>query len=79
MADLDLRVAAFVEHVLRPLSKDWKQILDQLKALNIGIDARTLKTVAMGLALWHLCGEVIRALCYVTVVWIVCQTVKAIL
>ena len=73
------RIGAFVEYVMRPMSEDWRQILDQLKSLNIGITQETIKEVTFALGLWHLTGEVIRAATYVVVVWMVCQVVVHVL
>lgn len=78
MANLE-RVGAFVEYVIRPLSEDWKVILDQLKALNIGVTPELLKQTTIALGLWHLAGELLRALCYITIVVIVCQTLQTLL
>ena len=77
MADpLDIaRVSAFVEYVVRPLSEDWRLILEQVKSLNIGLTQETIKETCFALGLWHLVGEVIRAVCYITITWIVCQTI----
>ena len=79
MADETARVAAFVEYVLRPLSEDWKLILEQLKSLNIGITQNTIKQITFGLGLWHLFGEIIRGLTYITIVWLVCQVLPKLL
>ena len=76
---LETRVGAFVEYVVRPLSEDWKRILEELRSLNIGITQQTVKEVTFALGLWHLTGEVIRALTYVTVVWMVCRVVQSVL
>ena len=72
----DARLAAFVEYVLRPLSEDWRLILDRLEALHLGPTQETIRRLTVWLALWHLCGELIRAISYVTIVWIVCHTVQ---
>ena len=69
------RVGAFVEYVLRPLSEDWRAILDQLKSLNIGITQQTVKEVTFALGLWHLTGELLRAVTYIVVVMLVCNAV----
>ena len=69
------RVGAFVEYVLRPLSEDWRAILDQLKSLNIGITQQTVKEVTFALGLWHLAGELLRAITYIVVVMLVCNAV----
>ena len=71
----EARIAAFTEYVLRPLSEDWRLILEQVKSLNIGLTQETIKETCFALGLWHLAGEVIRAACYITVTLIVCQTI----
>ena len=73
------RWGAFLEHVIRPMSEDWKQILSELRSLNIGLTQQTVKEVTFALGLWHLTGEVIRAATYVVVVWMVCQAVVLVL
>lgn len=73
------RLAAFVEYVLRPLSEDWRLILDQVKSLNIGLTQRTIKDTAFALGLWHLGGECIRAVSYIVVTYLVCHTCLALL
>lgn len=71
----ETRIAAFTEYVLRPLVEDWRKILEELRSLNIGITQQTVKQACFALGLWHVLGEVIRAVCYVLIVWIVCHTV----
>ena len=73
------RVSAFVEYVLRPLSSDWREILDQLKSLNIGITQDTIKDTCFALGLWHLTGEVIRAVTYIFITIVICQTIQTVL
>ena len=73
------RWGAFLEHVIRPMSEDWKQILSELRNLNIGLTQQTVKDVTFAIGLWHLTGEVIRAATYVVVVWMVCQAVVLVL
>ena len=75
----EARVGAFVEYVLRPLSEDWKLILEQLKSLNIGITQETITRITFGLGLWHVTGEIIRGLTYITIVWLVCQVLPKLL
>ena len=69
------RIGAFLEYVMRPLSEDWRAILDQLKSLNIGITQQTVKEVTFALGLWHLAGELLRAITYIVVVMLVCNAV----
>ena len=75
---LDTRIAAFVEYVIRPLSEDWRLIIQELKSLNIGITQDTLKQVTFALGLWHLMGEIIRACSYIAVTWVICRTVVSV-
>ena len=72
------RIGAFVEYCLRPMSEDWRQILEQLRSLNIGITQQTVKDVTFALGLWHLAGEVIRAVSYVAIAWLVCRAVQSV-
>ena len=69
------RIGAFIEYVMRPLTEDVKLILEQVKSLNIGLTQETIKETCFALGLWHLGGEVIRAVCYILITWIVCQTI----
>ena len=72
------RIAAFVEYVLRPLSEDWRIIIEKVKELDFPITPGLIQRTAMALGLWHMCGEVIRAISYVAVTWLICQTVQAV-
>ena len=69
------RIGAFLEYVMRPMVEDWRAILEQLKSLNIGITQQTVKEVTFALGLWHLTGEVVRAVTYIVVVMLVCNAV----
>ena len=71
----ETRIAAFVEYVVRPLSEDWRLILEQIKSLNIGLTQDTIKQTCVAIGLWHLTGEMIRASCYIIITWIICQTI----
>lgn len=75
----ETRIAAFVEFVLRPMAEDWRLILDRIKDLGLPLDAATLRSVATTVGRWHVIGEVIRAVSYVGIVWLVCTTVRAVL
>jgi hypothetical protein len=75
----ETRVAAFCEYVLRPLSEDWRAILDQLKSLNIGITQETIKDTCFALGLWHLTGEIIRAVTYILITIVICRTIQTVL
>lgn len=70
------RIRAFTEYVLRPLSEDWRKILEELRSLNIGLTQQTVQEICLALGLWHLAGELIRAACYLGIVWIICQTIQ---
>ena len=71
---LDTRIAAFVEYVARPLVADIRGIVDEFKTLNVAVSEAMLLKIAIALGLWHITGEVIRALCYVAITWIICGT-----
>ena len=75
----ETRIAAFTEYVLRPLSDDWRAILDQVKSLNIGLTQNTIKDTCFALGLWHLTGEIIRAVTYVLITLIICHTIQIVL
>ena len=79
MSEWEPRMAVFVEYVLRPLSEDWRLILEKVKELDLPLTPDLIQRTAMALGLWHVLGEAIRAVCYVAVTWIVCQTVQTIL
>ena len=68
------RIGAFVEYIVRPLVEDIRLILEKAKELNLPISEGLVKRVGAGLAISHLIGEVIRAVCYITITWIICQT-----
>ena len=72
-------MGAFVEYVVRPMTEDIKAILDQLVALNIGISQQTIRRVALAMGCWHLLGEVIRAVSYIIIVWMVCGLLRSVL
>lgn len=72
---IDTRAAAFCEYVLRPMTNDLREILEQLSQLNIGISQATIRRTVFVLGCWHMVGEVIRGASYVAVTWIICQAV----
>lgn len=72
----EARIAAFVEHVARPLTEDARLILDRIKELNIGLTQENVRKVCLMLGLWHITGELIRAATYIGITWIVCQTLR---
>ena len=75
---LDTRVAAFTEYVLRPMTEDIRIIIEQVKELDFPITPGLIQSTAMALGLWHLAGEIIRALSYLGITWIICQTVQVV-
>ena len=76
---MDTRLAAFCEHVIRPTTADFLQIVQELKSLNIGITQETIKQVSVALGLWHITGEVLRALTYIIITWIIATVCRDIL
>ena len=77
---MDLKtVGAFVEYVGRPLLEDARIVLEKLEALKLPIeraDAERAVKVFIGL---HLAVEVLRAMTYIVVAWLVCATVRSVL
>ena len=73
MSDLT-RVAAFIEYVVRPMSEDWRIILEKAKELNVPITEQLMLKLSVGLGFWHLLGETLRAITYILITWIICQT-----
>ena len=73
------RLAAFVEYTLRPLSEDWRMILDRIHELDLPITPQLIERTAMALGLWHVVGEVIRAFSYITITWIIASVCRAVL
>lgn len=69
-----VRIAAFVEHVLRPLTDDLKQILAQLSTLGFQYDSETFMAVARQVAFCHLGLEVFRSAVSIILTSIVCWT-----
>lgn len=72
---LETRLAAFVEYVVRPMSEDWRRILEQMVALQVPLTPDLIKWMAWTLGIWHLLGELIRAFCYLGVTWLICQVI----
>ena len=69
-----IRIAAFVEYVLRPLTDDLKQILEQLNKLGFHYDPETLNSVARHLMLCHLGLELLRNVVYLIMTGLICWT-----
>ena len=74
MLSLD-QIAAFTEYVARPMTEDIRLILDRVKELNLPITEEMVKKTAIAIGIWHIIGELIRAVTYVAITWIICQTV----
>ena len=69
------RMGAFIEYVLRPMTEDIRVILEKAKELNLPITEELVKKVGFGLVISHLISEIIRAITYITITYIICQTV----
>jgi hypothetical protein len=69
------RWGAFAEYVLRPLSEDWRIILEKVRELDLPITPDLIQRTAIAIGLWHVIGEIIRAASYVAVTWVICQAV----
>ena len=78
--DLDpKKLASFTEYVLRPLTEDIRKILHEARRLQVQVTGQQLKDLAWCLGCWHLLGEGLRALTYLAIAWLVCQTVGRVL
>ena len=73
------QLAAFAEYVVRPLSEDWRKILEELRALQLPITPQEIRRLAVWLGCWHLLVELLRAVTYVTIAVVVCHTVAQVL
>ena len=73
------RMGAFVEYILRPICEDVRLICEKLKELNLPLDEEDIRRTVILLGRYHLLGEYLRAMCYVTVTAIVCWTCVVIL
>ena len=73
------RWGAFAEYVARPLLEDLRVVLEHLKALSPPLTEPLIRQVGLGLLLAHLAGEFFRAVTYIAITWIVCQTALRIL
>ena len=71
------QVAAFTEYVLRPMSDDWRQIVEKLQQLNLPISEALIRECATRLVAVRLIQEVIRAVTYIVIVGVVCITAWA--
>ena len=73
------QIAAFTEYVLRPMSDDWRQILEKLQQLNLPISDSLIRECAKRLVQVRLIQEVIRAITYIVIVGVVCLTIRWVL
>ena len=73
------RIGAFVEYVLRPLSEDWRLILERLRELNLPLSDGVLRDTAKAIVTTHLVHELIRAATYIIITGLVCHAVIRVL
>ena len=69
------QVAAFMEYVLRPMSDDIKTIISDLKDLDLPLTEDLIRQIVKTCLATHIILELIKWAVYVTVTWMVCQTV----
>lgn len=69
-----LRIAAFVEYVVRPLTDDLKQILEQLNKLGFRYDTETILNMVRHLVICHIGLELLRSSVYLLMAGLVCWT-----
>ena len=72
-------VKAFTEFCLKPLTDDFRQILEKAKELNLPISEGLIRDISSKLVVYHLWGEFIRAFTYVLVAALVCVACVVIL
>ena len=72
-------IAAFIEYVVRPMSEDWRLIVEKLKELNVPLSPDLIRYVTFWSCITHVFLESLRLLCYVGITWLVCQTVVRVL
>ena len=73
------RWGAFAEYVIRPMTEDIRIILEKLKELSPPLSEPLVRQVGLGLLLAHLAGEFLRAVTYIAITFLVCQTALRIL
>ena len=61
------------------MAEDIRIILEKANALNLPLSESLIKQVGTGLAISHLAGEIIRGLTYISITWVICQTVLLVL
>lgn len=61
------QIGAFVEYVVRPLSDDWRQILEKMQELKLPITEKAIKQVCIALGFFNLIKEIIRSITYVVI------------
>ena len=72
-------IAAFVEYVGRPLLEDVRLILEKLEVLKLPIERQDIERAVKSLIVLHLVGEILRAITYISIGWLVCATVRSVL
>ena len=73
------RIATFVEYVARPLLEDVVIILEKANELKLPVREKFIRRLIVDLTISHVIGEIIRAICYIIITWIVCRTVIQVL
>jgi hypothetical protein len=73
------RIKAFVEYVLRPLSEDWRIILEKVKELDLPLTEESLTQCMETLGKYHLAMELLRSITYILITFLVCRAVIVVL
>ena len=73
------RIGAFVEYILRPICEDIRVVCEKLKELNLPLSEETVRRTVILHGRYHLIGELIRAVCYLSISALVCLTCVLIL
>ena len=72
-------IAAFIEYCCRPLLEDVRLILEKLEELKLPIERQDIERAVKSLIVLHLVGEILRAITYISIGWLVCATVRSVL
>lgn len=70
---------AFVEYVVRPMTEDWRLILDRMVELKLVPTQENLKAIGKQIAMAHVVSECVRAAVAITIAWLVCRAAVAVL
>lgn len=77
---MELRqLAAFCEYVVRPMSEDWRTILEKVQELKLPLHPELIRDIVAWCLVTHVLLEVVKWAVYVSITWLVCRTVVQVL